>query len=95
MFLRTCLKCGTNCYSPSEYAEHMKEAHGAGITKTDIAEPRTVKPTMADTGQDVPEEILVKPIKKDKKEPKVAETRKRRKRRTKAEIEADKKKEGK
>jgi hypothetical protein len=71
-YLRTCLKCGENLYSAGEYSDHLKTAHGKLATKSEIGLPRKVATTMADTGQDVPKEILVKPAPKDKETPKKA-----------------------
>jgi hypothetical protein len=77
-YMRTCLKCGENCYSAGEYSEHM-QSHGKVVAKSEVDGPRKVQTTMADTGQDVPAEILVKP-KRKAKEPstKVAKSRKKR-----------------
>ena len=79
MFLRTCLKCGKNCYSAGEYSEHMKSGHNKVVSTSDVSEPRTVRPTMANTGQEVPEEILVKPRKVEESKAEVANSRKIRK----------------
>ncbi len=95
-WLRTCQSCNENFYTRESFKEHMEKGHGKNIAKSVMADPHVVEHKPSAAKLDVPEEILVRASKhKKQEEPTVAKTRKRRKRRTKAEIEADKQKEGK
>jgi hypothetical protein len=77
-FIRTCLNCGANCYSPEDYKTHM-QGHGKMVSKSEISSPRKVDQGMVQKATfDVPEEILVKPKDVEEKKDKPAKSRERR-----------------